>query len=72
MAKTPYEKRWVDKVERFNEKFPPGTSVAYTAANGVRIKTDVRYPAVILSNGNPVIWLVGIRDYCRFDRVVVK
>lgn len=72
MAKIPYKDRWVGKVERFNEKFKPGTPVVYTAPNGVRFDTSIRYPAVILSSGFPVIWLVGIRKYCRFDRVVVK
>jgi hypothetical protein len=72
MAKIPYENRWMGKVERFNEKFPPGTPVVYTGPNGFRIESQIRYPAVVLSSGNPVIWLVNIRDYCRFDRVVVK
>lgn len=71
MSKTPYENRWTGKVERFNRKFPPGTPVAYTAPSGMRIKTSIRYPAVVLQYGYPVIWLVNIRDYVRFDRVVV-
>lgn len=72
MSKIPYADRWVGKVERFNEKFPPGTPVIYTGPNGIRIKTNIRYPAVVLSSGRPVIWLVNIREYCRFDRVVVE
>jgi hypothetical protein len=72
MSKIPYTDRWTGKVERFNEKFPPGTPVVYTGSNGIRFDTQVRYPAVILSSGNPVIWLVNIRNYCRFDRVIVK
>ena len=71
MNKTPYENRWADKVERFNLKFPPGTSVVFTGHNGTKFKTEIRYPAVVLGNGKPVIWLKNIRDYCRFDRVVV-
>lgn len=69
MAKILYDNRWINKVERFNEKFPPGTSVVYTAHNGVKVKTEIRYPAVVLSSGIPVIWLKNIREYCRFDRV---
>jgi hypothetical protein len=72
MTKIPYKDRWIGKVGRFNEKFPPGTPVVYTGPNGVRIKTKVRYPAFILSNGLPVIWLVNIREYVRFDRIVVS
>jgi hypothetical protein len=71
MSKIPYEDRWIDKVERFNTKFPPGTPVVYTGKNGFRIQTTIRYPAVILSDGLPVIWLRDLRDYCRFDKVVV-
>jgi hypothetical protein len=71
MAKTPYEDRWVNKVERFNVKFPPGTPVVYTAPNGARFNTHIRYPAVVLQDGCPVIWLKNIREYCRFDRVVI-
>lgn len=71
MSKTLYEHRWHDKVERFNNKFPPGTSVVFTGQNGVKFKTEIRYPAVVLEYGKPVIWLKNIREYVRFDRVVV-
>jgi hypothetical protein len=71
MSKILYENRWIGKVERFNQRFPPGTSVVFTGRNGVKFKTEIRYPAVVLGNGRPVIWLKNIREYCRFDRVVV-
>lgn len=71
MHSTPYEDRWQGKVDRFNKLFPPGTPVVYIGYNGVRFKTEIRYPAVVLSSGRPVIWLKNIREYCRFDRVVV-
>ena len=69
MAKIHYDDRWIGKVERFNEKFKPGTSVTYTAPNGVKFQTQILYPAMILSSGVPVIWLKNIREYCRFDRI---
>jgi hypothetical protein len=69
MSTTPYVDRWINKVERFNVKFPPGTPVIYTALNGIRIRTSIRYPAVVLSDGVPVIWLKNIREYVCFDRV---
>lgn len=69
MSKTQYRDRWRGKVERFNAKFLPGTSVVYTAPNGVKFKTYILYPVVILSNGIPVIWLKNIRNYCLLDRV---
>lgn len=72
MSKTPYEDRWIDKVERFNVKFLPGTPVTYTTSRGMRIKTSIRYPAVVLSSGVPVIWLKNIREYVCFDRVVIS
>jgi len=70
--KISYGERWHGKVKRFNERFLPGTSVVYTTPAGVRIKTKIRYPALVLSNGTPVIWLVNIREYCRFDRIIVS
>lgn len=69
MAKIHYDDRWHGKVERFNEKFKPGTSVIYTAPNGVKFQTQILYPAMVLSGGVPVVWLKNIREYCRFDRV---
>lgn len=71
MSKISYENRWTGKVERFNNKFPPGTPVVFTEQNGVRFKTKIRYPAVVLGNGRPVVWLENIRNYCRLDRVCV-
>jgi hypothetical protein len=71
MSKAVYKDRWNDKVGRFNKCFPPGTPAIYTPSNGMRFKTEIRYPAIILSNGTPVVWLKNIREYCRFDRVVV-
>lgn len=71
MSKAVYKDRWNDKVGRFNKCFPPGTPVIYTPPNGMRFKTEIRYPAIVLSNGIPVVWLKNIREYCRFDRVVV-
>ena len=72
MAKTPYKDRWISKVERFNKEFPPGTPVVYHGRNGLRIHTEIRYPAVILCDGFSAIWLKGLRDYVGLDRVVVK
>lgn len=69
MLKIQYENRWYDKVERFNKKFPPGTPVVYTTPNGAKFKTLIRYPAVVLSSGVPVIWLKNIREYCWLDKV---
>jgi len=71
MSKTTYDDRWHDKVKRFNKCFPSGTPIVYTPLNGVHFKTEIRYPAVVLSNGTPVIWLKNIREYCHLDRVVV-
>ena len=67
-----YQDRWHDKVARFNDQYPPDTPVVFTASNGLRISTHIRYPAVVLSSGRPVIWLKGIREYCRFDRIVLS
>lgn len=69
MGKIHYGNRWKGKVERFNEKFPPGTPVVYTARGGVKFQTRILYPAMVLSNGVPVVWLRNIREFCRFDRV---
>jgi hypothetical protein len=69
MAKISYEDRWHGKVERFNKKFPPGTSATYTAPNGAKFKTHILYPAMVLSSGIPVVWLKNICKYRPLDRV---
>ena len=71
MSSSAYKNRWFDKVSRFNQCFPPGTPVVYTTPYGMHFETEIRYPAVVLSNGVPVIWLRDIQSYCRLDRVVV-
>lgn len=70
MSKITYKDRWIGKVERFNKEFLPGTPVVYTNKNGVRFITQVRYPAVILSNGQPIVFLKNLANYCLLDRVV--
>lgn len=64
--------RWPGKVARFNKNYPPGTSVVLITDDGRNIRTEVQFPAMIMSDGTPVVWLQGIVGYRRFDRVIVK
>jgi hypothetical protein len=62
--------RWDKKVVRFNKTFPPGTPVVYTSPSGIITATKIQYPAKIMSDGFPVIWLKAFSLCVEFDRVV--
>ena len=64
--------RWPDKVERFNKMFLPGTPVVFVEPNGMRVDTRIQFPALIMSDGVPVIWLERVTGYCDLRRVIVK
>ena len=66
---TTYESR---KVDRFNKRFPSGTPVIYASPSGIHLKTEIEHPAVVLSNGVPIIWLKNTRKHARLDRVIVS
>lgn len=66
-----YADRWVGKVKRFNKNFPVETSVVFIKDNGEWLHTKITYPAILMSNNCPVVWIEGIRESVRLEQVIV-